>query len=249
VLAEMGGSTGPHHAIASPHLAMPFQRRATALTIRRAAAATLVAATALSLGGCAILNMAGAIANESERNKKIEVLAEYEGLENRTVAVIVHADAATLYEYPNVVLDVSGNVALRIRENVKGVSVLPPVQVIQWQYQTPAWTTLPYGQVAEELGVDRVVVIDIYEFRLTPPGNQYVWEGAAAATVGIIERDGLDQDAFAATFDVRTLFPSQEGLTRENLSGQAVLTGLLTRFVQKSAWLFYTHLEDKYPDK
>lgn len=209
----------------------------------------LAVAAGLPMCGCAILNIAGAVANETERNKKIEVLAEYEGLENKTVAVLVHADAATLFEYPNVTLDVAGNVALRIRENVRGVSLLPPAAVIQWQYQTPAWTTLPYGQIADELGVDRVVVVDIYEFRLNPPGNQYIWEGAAAATVGIVERDGLDPDAFSSTYDVRTQFPTQEGLTRENLSGQAVLTGLLTKFVQKSAWLFYTHIEDKYPDK
>jgi hypothetical protein len=203
----------------------------------------------LSAGGCALMNLAGALGNEMERNKKIEVLAEYEGLENKTVAVVVHADAATLYEYPNVTLDAAGNIAFRIQENVRGVSVLAPATVIQWQYQTPAWTTLPYGQIAEELGVDRVVVVDIYEFRLNPPGNQYLWEGAAAANVGIVERDGVDPDSFAATFDVRTAFPTQIGLTRDSLSGQAVLTGLLTRFVQKSAWLFFTHLEDKYPDK
>ncbi len=219
------------------------------LSLSRISVTLFLAAATISIGGCAIANLAGALANEAERNKKIEVLAEYEGLENKTVAVVVHADAATLFEYPNVVLDVAGNVALRIRENVRGVSVLPPAAVIQWQYQTPAWTTLPYGQVADELGVDRVVVIDIYEFRLNPPGNQYIWEGAAAANVGIIERDGLDPDAFASTHDVRIQFPNQEGLTRENLSGQAMLTGVLTKFVQKSAWLFYTHIEDKYPDK
>jgi hypothetical protein len=204
---------------------------------------------ALVTGGCALANLAGAIGNEMERNKKIEVLAEYEGLENRTVAVLVHADASTLYEFPNVTLDAAGNIAYRIQKEVQGVSVLAPATVLQWQYQTPAWTTLPYGQIADELGVDRVVVVDIYEFRLNPPGNQYLWEGAASANVGIVERDGLDPDAFTATFDVRTNFPTQLGLTRDNLSAQAVLTGLLTKFVQESAWLFYRHLEDKYPDK
>jgi hypothetical protein len=217
---------------------------------RRAAAlfAGLLAGTAALSSGCAIANLAGAVGNEIERNKKIEVLAEYEGLENRTVAVVVHADASTFYEYPNVVVNVAANVALRIQANVKGVSVLAPATVTQWQYQTPAWTTLPYGQVAEELGVDRVVIVDIYEFRLNPPGNMYLWEGVAAANVGVVERDGLDPDAFAATFDVRVRFPNEEGLGRESASAQAVQTGLLTKFVQKTAWLFYTHIEDKYPD-
>ncbi len=208
----------------------------------------LAASGAMLISGCAVMNLVGAVGNEIERNKKIEVLAQYEGLENSTCAVVVHADASTFYEFPNVMLDVAGNVAFRIQTNVKGVSILAPATVVQWQYQTPAWTTLPYGQIAEELGVDRVVVIDIYEFRLNPPGNQYLWEGVAAANVGIVERDGLDPDAFAYTFDIRVSFPNQEGIGRESASAQAIQTGLLTKFVQKAAWLFFTHIEDKYPD-
>ncbi len=214
----------------------------------RIAAASLLAATVFVSGGCFVANLAGAIGGEIERNKKIEVLAEYEGLENKSVAVIVHADAATLYEFPSVAQTVSGNVAFRIQQNVRGVSILPPAAVAQWQYQTPAWSTLPYGQIADELNVDRVVLIDMYEYRLNPPGNMYLWEGVAAANVGVIERNGLDPDSFAATFDIRVRFPNQEGIGRESASSADIQTGVLTKFVQKCAWLFYTHIEDKYPD-
>ena len=216
--------------------------------VSRFAAILLLGAMPLASGGCFIANLAGAIGGEIERNKKIEVLAEYEGLENKSVAVIVHADAATLYEFPTVAQTVSGNVAFRIQQNVRGVSILPPAAVAQWQYQTPAWSTLPYGQIAEDLNVDRVVLIDMYEYRLNPPGNMYLWEGVAAANVGVIERNGLDPDSFAATFDVRVRFPNQEGLGRESASSSDIQTGVLTKFVQKCAWLFYTHIEDKYPD-
>ncbi len=209
----------------------------------------LLSTSLLGGSGCAIFNLAGAVGNEIERNKKIEVLAEYEGLENRTVAVIVHADPSILFSFPTATTTIAGNVAFRIQREVKGVSVLAPATVIQWQYQTPAWTTLPYGQIAEELGVERVVFIDMYEFRLNPPGNQYLWEGAAAANVGIIEREGIESDAFAATFDVKATFPTGDALPRESSSAQNMLTAVMTRFVQRTSWLFYTHLEDKYPDK
>lgn len=217
------------------------------LRLRPLAAILLASSTVLS--GCAAMNFIGAFGNEMERNKKIEVLAQYEGLENRTVAIIVHADPSILFAFPAATTTIAGNVAYRIQSNVKGVSVLAPATVIQWQYQTPAWTTLPYGQIAEELGVERVVLIDMYELRLNPPGNQYMWEGVAAANVGIIERESADPDAFAATFDVKASFPNDEALPRESSSPQNIQTGLMTRFVQRSAWLFFTHLEDKYPDK
>lgn len=207
------------------------------------ATTALVAATA-----CAPLNALGVIGNEIERNKKIEVLAEYEGLENRTVAVIVDADASVRYEFPTMTTTIAANVAYRVQTNVRGTSVLAPATVAQWQYQTPAWTTLPYGQIAEELGVDRVVLVEIYEFRLNPPGNKYMWDGAGSATVSIIEREHPEPDAFAENFDIRVNFPGGEARPRESLSPQLMFQGLMTRFTQKVAWLFYTHLEDKYPD-
>ncbi|MFO0829543.1 MAG: hypothetical protein U0572_15500 [Phycisphaerales bacterium] len=207
-------------------------------------------ATCLALGGCWITTLAGALGNEIERNKKIEVLAQYEGLENRTVAVIVHADASTLYDFPTAAVTIAGNIAFRIQSNVRGVSVLAPATVVQWQYQTPAWTTLPYGQVAEELGVERLVVIDIYEFHLNPPGNHYMWDAVAAANIGVVEADGAEPDSFVDTFDVRAAWPtSGDPLPREAVSQTTVEGGLMAMFVQKSAWLFYKHLEDKYPDK
>jgi len=216
--------------------------------IFRTLAAGLLATAVLAGGGCFVANLAGAIGNEIERNKKIEVLAEYEGLENRTVAVVVHADAATLYEFPSVAQTVASNVAFRLQTNVRGISILPPASVATWQYQTPAWSTLPYGQIADELNVDRVVLIDLYEYRLNPPGNMYLWEGVAAANVGVIERNGLDPDSFAMTFDVRERFPKKEGIGRESATAGDIQTGLLTKFVQRCAYLFYDHIEDKYPD-
>jgi hypothetical protein len=211
-------------------------------------AAALVAPALATATACGPIYALGAIGNEFERNKKIEVLAEYEGLENRTIAVIVDADASVRFQFPTMTTTVAANIAYRIQTNVRGASLLAPATVAQWQYQTPAWTTLPYGQIADELGVERVVLVDIYEFRLNPPGNQYMWEGAAAANVSIIERENPEPDAFAATFDIRVNFPGGEIRTRESISPQIMYQGLMTRFVQKAAWLFYTHLEDKYPD-
>jgi hypothetical protein len=226
------------------------RRPATARLVGTLALGGAILSTLLSTSGCMIPGIIGAVGNEIERNKKLEVLAQYDGLENRTVAIVVHADASTLYEYPQVVVNVAANVGFRIQREVEGVSVLAPATVIQWQYATPAWSTLPYGDIADELGVDRVVFIDIYEFRLNPPGNQYMWEGVAAGTVGVIERESADRDMFAASFDVRTQFPlATEPIPREAATAQAMLQGVMTKFVQKSAWLFYTHLEDKYPDK
>lgn len=200
------------------------------------------------LSGCWIGHLAGAIGSNIERYKKIEVLAEYEGLNDKTVAVIVQCDPSILYEHAAVYGTAAMNISKRIQDNVPGASVLDFRKVMQWQYQTPTWSMLPYGEIASELGVDRVVYVEIYEFRLNPTGNSYLWDGACAATVGIIERDGFDLDSFSRTWEIVAKFPDIQGVGRESATGASIQMGVLAKFVDEVSWLFYRHIEDKYPD-
>ena len=99
------------------------------------------------------------------------------------------------------------------------------------------------------LGVNRVVFIDIYEYRLNPPGNRWIWDGVCAANISLIERDGFDPDMFVDTFTVTSEFPKIEGVDRTAATEQQIETGLLAEFVKRTAWLFHEHVEPKYPDK
>jgi hypothetical protein len=209
----------------------------------------LIAMIAFSLlAGCQIFGAAGVIGQNIEREKKIEVLAQYDGLRGSTVAVLVDTDMMVMYEYPSVVANICANLSRRLAQNVEGIGVLDPTYVLDWQYQTPSWQSLPYGVMCDELGVDRVVWVDLFEFRLNPPGNRWQWDGAASANVGIVEIDGFDPDSFADSFDVTATFPDIAELGRESATASQIQTGLLATFVQEAGWLFYDHIEDKYPD-
>jgi hypothetical protein len=94
-----------------------------------------------------------------------------------------------------------------------------------------------------------VVFVDIYEFRLNPVGNRWIWEGMAGGHVGIVERDSLDPDVFAEEFSVAVTFPDVRDLSRESATEQQIQMGLVARFTQNINKLFYDHLEDKYPNK
>jgi hypothetical protein len=206
-------------------------------------------AAALTLGGCGVERLIGGMAQNYEYQKLKEVHALYPDLENKTVAVLVDVDLGTLYEHPDVVLTIATNVSRDVQLNVPGVRVISPTYVTEWQFRTPMWNAMPYGEIAESIGVDRVVHIDLYEFRLHPPGNRWLWEGVCAANVGIIERDGLDPDAYADVFSVESTYPSIRGVTRDSADANRIRTGLLKLFVDEVSWLFYPHLEPKYPDK
>jgi hypothetical protein len=211
--------------------------------------ALLLALVPLALPACGTFGVASKIGEAIEVEKKVEVLAKYRGLENKTVAIVVNADRSVLYEHPTVVPNVAGNVAAGIREHVSGAQVLDWRESLAWCYRTPSWTTLPLGEVAKELGVDRVVFVDIFEFRLNPVGNRWIWEGMAGANIGLVERDSLDPDAFVEEYSVAVKFPDIKDLSRESATEQQIMLGLVGKFTQTVNKLFYDHIEDKYPNK
>ena len=201
------------------------------------------------LGGCAIGHLAAAMGQNFEYQKQIEVLPKYEGLEGKRVAVVVDAEMSTLYEHPDLVGKITSGVTARIGRDVPDTQVMRPADVIAWQWRTPQWNAMSRAEMAEDLGVDRVVLIEIYEYRLNPPGNRWLWEGVCAANVSVIEADGFDPDTFADTFTVTGEFPTISGVDRTQATAATIETGVLAEFIKRTAWLFHTHLEPKYPDK
>ncbi len=200
-----------------------------------------------ALGGCAIGKLVGGMAQNAEYQKEKEVHPAYAGLENKKVAVIVDVDLATLYEHPDIATTLSANIARRLHGNVPGIIVVSPTLVSQWQFRTPQWNAMQYSEITERLNVDRIVHVDIYEYRLHPPGNQWLWDGVCAANIGIIERDGYDPDNYVDLFNISVAFPDMTGITRENATARGVQTALWTLFTRETSWLFFRHLEPKHP--
>ncbi|NEQ54635.1 MAG: hypothetical protein F6K11_31635 [Leptolyngbya sp. SIO3F4] len=212
-------------------------------------AAIACAAAGATLTGCQLWALAGGAAQNFEYQKKIEVLAEYQGLQDKKVAILIDMDPALSYEFAGLDFTIADMCARRIAENVPGALVVNPRYVIDWQYRTPQWNAMGYGDIAEMMGVDRIVHVDLYEYRLNPPGNRFEWEGVIGAYVNVLEADGFDPDIYAATFDVSATFPDETGVPIDAVDGEDVATVLVNRFARDTAWLFYDHVEPKYPDK
>jgi hypothetical protein len=199
--------------------------------------------------GCAAGKLIGGALQNEEYQKLVDTPPKYDRLQNKTIAVLVQADLATLYEHPDLVANITGGVSGRIQRHVPGAQVLDPKFVLNWQYRTPQWTALPFGELTQQLNVERIVHIDLLEYRLNPPGNRWLWEGVCVGRVGLVEREAIDPDVCAEMFDVSAKYPNITGVGRESAPERAIQDGLLYQFIERTAWLFHQHLEPKYPDK
>lgn len=210
------------------------------------------------LGGCNIIGFVGAMAESYKRTSKKEVPAEYDGLRGKNIAVLVSVDRTIQGQYPNLVQVLStriiGTLGSPQTTSLTGITGFVPVNpVLEYQFSNPGWPARNYTEIAEyfsteEYPVERLIIVDVYEFRLHEPGNAYVWDGVAAAQVGVVEIDGPAPNEFAFVKDLEVTYPDGRGYSRQDIPEEAVYNMLVRRLVDRVTWLFYLHEEDYYPE-
>lgn len=220
---------------------------------RRAAplfAGLLIAGT-LTAAGCNIFGFMGALEESRRRNSTHEIAAEYHGLQGKKYAVLVIADRYIQGEFPDIVPYLTNKITAQLSDpkaqtNVAAAGVIPANTLLAYLYEHPRWTAEPRGELAKELGVDRLIVVELLEYRLNDPGNSYLWDGEATGTLGVCETDGPAPDEFAFEKPIKVTYPDKEGYGPNEIPRNAVATELARRFVDRSAWLFYAHQEPYY---
>lgn len=222
--------------------------RIPAARIVRSAAGAAALACAIVAQGCWVPALVGVMAESYRETSTKKVPAEYLDLQGHSFGVIVSADRVLLSEHASIVPYFIANISERLRQHAGASGYVPPNTMIQYLTNNPRWSAMPYGELCEELGVDRLIVVEITEYRLHEPGNRYLWEGLAQAQVGIVESDGYSPDDFAFRKTLTVDFPDKKGYTPNDMSEQLVDSALRLRLVDRVSWLFYEHDEPYEPD-
>lgn len=207
----------------------------------RVARLLLLAALAAPLQACQI---AGVIADTYQRTGSSEVYAEYEGLDGKSFAVFIAADRVIQAQAPRLVPRLTTAITAQLVANTGATGYVPAPLVLDYQYSNPSWPARTYSKLGEDLGVDRIIFIDLYEHRLNERGNSYLWQGVIAGNLGVSEIDGAFPDDFAYTKGVSVRFPDDEGYGPDDYTAQQITAVLERRFTNRCAWLFYDHEED-----
>lgn len=206
----------------------------------------LLGATLAGVSGCTAIAYAAVAAEEARRQSYATVEADYHGLDGKSYAVLVTADRGLQAEFPMIVPRFTTGINERLKEESLASGYVPSADLLRYTYNHPAWVAQPLGEVAAELGVDRLVLVEIQEYRLYEPGNRYIWDGTVFATVGVVEADSLIPDEFVYTNTVRIIYPEKDkNFTSEdtNLNEGIIAQILETRFIDRVSWLFYEHKE------
>lgn len=224
-----------------------MNRSATKHARSRARTAALLlgsaALTLTSLPGCIIGAAVGGMMESAHRTGSHEVDAEYLGITGKSFTVVCTADRLIQSDNPGLAARVMQRVNDRLIQNADPAYAIPSADLLTVLYNTPQWPAMTRGEVAELLGVERLVVVEVIEYRLNEPGNQYIWDGTASCLVSIYEADGPLPDDPVFEKAIRVAFPDSTGFMRTEIPEAAVTTELSNRMINRIAWLFYNHEE------
>lgn len=195
------------------------------------------------MSGCIVGAAIGGMAESYHRTGSSEIEAEYEGLIGKSFAVVVSADRVIEGNNPGISARINQRVNDRIIQNAGAAFAIPSADLLTVLYNTPQWPAMTRGEVAEMLGVERLIVVELVEYRLNEPGNKYIWDGSASCVVSVYESDSPFPDDPVFEKAIRVSFPDTSGLMRTEIPEAAVNTELANRITNRVSWLFYTHEE------
>lgn len=213
------------------------------------ALAPVLLTLALAMVACALVpgcSLYGAISENARRGSNVKVEAKVDALAGKSFAVVVAADRATQAEHPGLVERITTQITERLSQPTnkpKAGGFVPAPQVLAFQYRNPSWSARSIQDLAQELGgVQRLVFIELSEYRLNEPGNAYEWSGSAVGSVAVYDTESAAETPIA-TETVGVRFPDIAGIGPDQLSRAGVTTVLSSRFIDRASWLFYDHEE------
>lgn len=212
------------------------------------ATAACACAAGLILPGCVVGTLIGGAVESYKRDSTHAVEGEYTGLAQSSFAVVVTGDRSIEADHPGLIATLTDRITERLHENAGASGYIPARPLLTYLYDNPRWASRPRAELAEDLGVTRLVLVELQEYRLNDPGNQYLWDGVAAASVNVIEADSTIPDDYAYSNLVQVKFPNKQGIGPAEMGREVVASALVGRLVDRVTWLFYTHQEPYYPE-
>jgi len=201
--------------------------------------ACFLLASPLLLSGCWLF-----AADERMRGK--EVVAEYLGLADKSVAIVVYVEPATLNEFPDAREEVSAHIARQMRENMPTTRLLDPKDVIHWQDETINWVGLSEKDIGKHFGVDRVLMVEVLDYSTRMKDGYSDLQGNIRATAKVFEVDTAESvPSWTGSFDVR--WPKDGPVDTDRVNEVVVRMRTLQSFSEKVVNCFYTHREVDKP--
>lgn len=174
------------------------------------------------------------------QTEKVE--AEFSGLKNKTVAIVIFADQAVQYEYPGARAGLSLACASLFRKHIKGITVVDPLRIVKYQDENIYWDTMDKTELGNKFNADYVVYISLLEFSTREPLSTSLFRGRISAEVGIYQTSLPERQSQVDRFgDLRVIYPEEDPTGELGKDDSDVRWKTEVLFADKLTKKFYDH--------
>lgn len=220
--------------------------RTLRLTLPALTACLMLGGAGMLLSGCNLIGFAAVAADKINQDGTTKVEAKYRGLSGKSFALLVTAPVSVRADHGRILDAFVTRTTDLLRDNAGATGFVPGIKSIEFAFNRPSWEVLPPGEVARELGVDQLIIVDVSELRIFEIGNPFVYDGVATAIISVHEAtvEGAKAPGRAAyRTRLTTRFPDSKNPAVSELPTDLVQSELIRRLSDRTAWLFYDHEE------
>jgi hypothetical protein len=193
--------------------------------------------------GCNALRV---LAFETAPDKE-KIDAEYADMAGKKVLVYVWTKPETLWDYPQLRLDLSAHLAAYLKENVEKVEVIPAPQVEAHLKSLSTMNPDP-GALAKQFHANTVIHVSIYKFSMRDPGLSQFYRGRISASVVVLDYTAKDGTVKRVPLpDVSVVIPEEGPLGYYNVSADQVRDMTYREFTQVTGRKFHDYEQEAKP--
>lgn len=191
----------------------------------------------LPLAGCRML-AAPFLLWSPEPTKEVQAVYAY--LPDKKVCTLIWVEADTLFEYPNVQLELSEFLNNSLKPQIRGISFVPPRRVVEYQRRNPDWKREHPTAIGVRFGADRVLMVEITRYTTREPDSPHLYRGHIHANVKVYVPSSPNSLPVNDRIEIETAFPP-EGAGEWGSTDRSIRRSTMEAFAAETARKFYDH--------
>jgi len=177
--------------------------------------------------------------------RTVTIPAQFDGLKNRSVAVVVFAPESTQFEYPWAVLNLSALTSARLRAGVKGITTIDPQKINAYQHKNRHWVEMDRTALGKALDADFVLYVSLVEFSTVEEGYVDLLRGRINGEIKVYDCSKSEDVACVWTCDnIRVKFP-KTATVRTARNEADIHSIIMVKFSEKLARKFHSYKVDR----
>jgi len=188
------------------------------------------------LGGCNILQWPLYVLFGKGTTK---VKAEYAGLKNQRIAIIVATGPGINFEYPYARTNVALASAQVIGKYVKNAQFVAQDKIEAFQMENLDWATLPVETIGRKFDATRILYLDLYHFTMHEENSVHLLRGHIRSSARVYEINGSGKAVYQTDISVKWPEHGPRPMSEATLARLQMET--IVKFAKLLACKFYDH--------